>query len=383
MRVAAMGHTSITQALRVNQRQLTRRQVIVSGLMLGTGSLTASSVLAACSKTTVHPSGKSPSSITGTAVMQNYPGWIGASEVSDFEKLYPGTDIKQTAASGSIAGRVQVIAKSPPGSFDFALADQSFVGQALAIGLLQTPDWSKIPNISNVESHFRASYTHGTPTDYGRVGIGFRRDLVPEGISGWADVWRLAPKYSGQITFLDVDRDTMGSTLKYLGYSGNSTSQTELEKCKQALLSIKPHLQALTSVNVASGLAQGTVAIAMDYDEDVALAQRKNPRVEWIEPQEGMVAYLEGWVPFKTSRHLDLVYAFMNFNMEPRNYADFVNTTGTAYVMPAATPFIDKSISQDPILRPNPAVLDKVEFEQFLGQATALWSSVWDEVKSA
>jgi len=101
-----------------------------------------------------------------------------------------------------------------------------------------------------------------------------------------------------------------------------------------------------------------------------------------VVPSEGMVAYLEGWIAMKSSKQLPLVQSFMNFALEPKQYADFVNTTGTAYVESAATPFIDKSISGSTILRPGKAI-GKVEFEHYLGPATAQWTQVWDEVKAA
>jgi spermidine/putrescine transport system substrate-binding protein len=196
-------------------------------------------------------------------------------------------------------------------------------------------------------------------------------------------VWRLAPKYSGQIVFIDLDRDCMGSTLKYLGYSGNTTDPGQLEACKKSLIEIKPHLQAFKYVNVGDGLPKGTTAIAMDWDYDVALAQQKEPKVEWVVPEEGAVAYLEGWIAVKGTTHLDLIEAFMNFHLEPKSYADFVNTTGTAYVESAATPYITPSISKNLIDLPDPTVLKRVEYERYLGAATALWAKTWDEIKSA
>jgi hypothetical protein len=84
----------------------------------------------------------------------------------------------------------------------------------------------------------------------------------------------------------------------------------------------------------------------------------------------------------KSSKVLPLVESFMNFALEPKQYADFVNTTGTAYVEAAATPFIEKSISGSAILRPGKTI-GKVEFEHYLGPATAQWTQIWDEVKAA
>ena len=176
----------------------------------------------------------------------------------------------------------------------------------------------------------------------------------------------------------------MGSTLKYLGYSSNTTDQSQLDACKNALIQIKPHLKAFLNTNVGQGLVNGSTAIAMDWDYDVALLKQKQPKIEWVAPTEGMHAYLEGFTAVKTTKNLALVQEFMNFFLDPRQYADFVNTTGTAYVEQAASPFIEKSIATSPILLPDQSVIGRVEFDHYLGAGgTTAWANVWQEVKAA
>ncbi len=368
---------------------ISRRQLFARGAKLGIGLPSAAWILAACSKSSSPATGSSPTGAgspatpTGQATMLNYVGWMGKHEVAAFEATYPGATIKQAPdTSSSVAGRVQLI-KENQSQYDFSLGDEAFVAQGMAAGIVQDVDFDHIPNISNVQAKFRQDYSHGIPTDYGKVGIGYRKDIVTETITGWADFWTLVPKYSGQVVIIDLDRDCMGSALKYLGYSANSVNEAELAKARDALIELKPHLQALKYYNVGAGLSKGTAALVMDWDFDVALNQQKEPNVEWVFPQEGAVAYLEGWVAVKDTPEIDVVEAFMNFHLEPKQYADFVNTTGTAYVMPAATPYIDKSISENPILVPDEAILAQVEFEKFLGAGTALWAKYWDEFKSA
>ena len=79
-----------------------------------------------------------------------------------------------------------------------------------------------------------------------------------------------------------------------------------------------------------------------------------------------------------------VIQAFLNFLATPPQYADFVNTTGTAYMMPAATPLVEKTISQNPILVPTDAILAKTEFDKYLGaDGTTLWSNTWTAIKAA
>jgi spermidine/putrescine transport system substrate-binding protein len=370
---------------------LSRRQLLRRGAQLGAGLPAAAWLLAACGGGS-SSSGSSaastggpppPSAVKGTAVLQNYSGWMGKHNISDFEAKYPGASIKQVSTGSISSSATAQTLKNNPGAFDFALGDQAFVGQALAAGIIQDADFSAIPNIKNVDEKFRTAFSHSVPSDYGKVGIGYRKDMVSEPITSWADVWNLAPKYSGKIVFLDFDRDCLGSALRYKGFSGNTKDPDQINAGKQALIDIKPHLLAIKAYDVASSMVKGDAAIVMDWDYDVALGQGQDPNIEWVLPAEGAMAYLEGWNIIKDTKHLDVVNAFLNFFLEPKQYADFVNTTGTAYVMQAATPYIDKSISSNKALIVDPATLSKVEFENFLGEATALYTQAWDEFKSA
>jgi spermidine/putrescine-binding protein len=124
--------------------------------------------------------------------------------------------------------------------------------------------------------------------------------------------------------------------------------------------------------------------MAMDWDYDVALLQQKNPKIKWVLPDEGVHAYLEGFTAVQNTSKLAVIQAFLNFLAEPAQYADFVNTTGTAYVMPPATPLVLKTISQNPVLVPTKEVLAKTEFDKYLGGAGAtLWSNTWTAIKAA
>jgi spermidine/putrescine-binding protein len=369
---------------------LSRRQLLRRAAQLGVGVPAAGWLLAACGGSSASSSGgttggaaSAPAKVEGTAILHNYAGWMGKDNIKHFRAQYPGANIKQVTAGDISSSATAQTLKANPDAYDFALGDQAFVGQALAADIIQDVDFDKVPNIANVDAKFHEAFSHGVPTDYGKVGIGYRKDMVSEPIASWADLWSLAPKYSGKIVFLDFDRDTIGSALRYKGFSGNTQDESELEQAKQALIDIKPHLLAIKGYDVAASLVKGDAAIVMDWDYDVALGQGQDSNIEWVLPEEGAMAYLEGWSVIKGTDNVDLVHAFMNFFLQPKEYADFVNTTGTAYVMDAATPYINASISKNSALIVDPATLEKVEFENFLGEATALYSKAWDEFKSA
>jgi spermidine/putrescine transport system substrate-binding protein len=367
-------------------RRLRRRDLLVRAAQLGV-TLPAAGWLAGCGGSSAGPSSSAGSTVAkpieGTGVLLNYAGWMGKNTVKEFAAKYPGAGIKQVTESSISSGAIVPAIKANLSTYDAALGDVAAVGQGLAAGVVQELDWSKIPNIKNVDPSFRKGYPHGIPSDYGKTGIAYRADLVSETITSWADLWNLAPKYSDKIVFTDLDRDCIGSALKYKGFSANTTDQGELDQALQALLQIKPHLLALKSYNIGAGLVQGNTVIAMDWDYDVALAQQSNDNIKWVLPTEGATAYLEGFFAVKDTAKIDVIEAFFNFFLDPKQYGDFVDTTGTAFVMKDAEPYIRKAIKDNPALIVDPATLANVEFEAYIGAATAAYTKLWDQFKSA
>ena len=153
---------------------------------------------------------------------------------------------------------------------------------------------------------------------------------------------------------IKYDSDVQGSFLRALGYSINTKSTSQMQAMQNAMLAFKPHLQAILETDYSKALIEGTALFAIDYDYDIAAAQQSNKHIVWVPPTEGMSAYLEGWIALKGSTHLGADWDLMNFHLEPKNYASFVNATGTAYVEKAAEPYIKKSIVDNSSLRYQP-----------------------------
>ena len=367
-----MTHDLGSAPVRLNRRELLRRGAMAGVGIAGFGMLAGTSSAAASS-----------AQLAGAIEFLNYPQWIGPNEVKDFEHLHPKVTIKQnnSAFTGSVSGTALLIAQNPS-AFDMLLADLPVIGQLAAGGFVANLDFSKIPNRSLIDSHFRQLYTHGIPTDFGKMGIGYRKDMVKTPPTSWADLWSMAHKYKGKIVAYNLDRDMFGAALKYLGYSANTKSSAQLEKAKNALIELKPFIKAFKAVNIASELVPGRAAIAITNDYDVAFAQTQSKQIEWVTPKEGTSGYLEGWIGVKQSKHIDVVEALCNFHLEPRNYASFVDATGTSYTESAARSYMNKQIANSPTI--GTAGLAHVEFEEYVGPTTTeLIAKLWEQVQAA
>ncbi len=375
---------------------ITRRGALARGAggLAAAGSLSA--LLAACgssSKSSSASAGGSGSgstaaaaadlgSMTGTMTLLSYPGWYGPHEFADFGRLHPGLSVKTTVTGTTgTAAQIAQIANNR-GAFDVSLAGVPVSSQMKLAGILQPLDTSKVPNLSLIPEKFRSAFPLGVPTDFGKTGFAYRKDLVSERPTSWLDLIKLAPKYSGKITMLKYDSDIQGSFLKANGFSVNTTSVSQLQAMQKTLLALKPHLQAILETDYSKALIEGTALFAIDYDYDIAAAQKKNKNIVWVPPSEGMAAYLEGWVALKGTKHLGAVYELMNYHLSPKPYASFVNATGTAFV--ENSPYIEKSIKDNPVLRYTTSSLSKVEFEKYLGpQQLAARGKLWEEFLAA
>ncbi|MGN6377630.1 MAG: ABC transporter substrate-binding protein, partial [Gaiellales bacterium] len=230
------------------------RGALLQRASAGALGLSAASLLAACGSSSSSGSSSEAAAgpIAGQAILSNYPGWIGKHNLADFHKKYPQASIKMISNATSSSSEVVLQFKSH--QYDFLLSDTSDAGQASAAQLITLPDWSKVPNIKNIADKFRKAYPWGLPTDYGKVGIAYRPDLVGNAtITSWHDLWELIPRYSGQTVFIDLERDCMGSTCKYLGFSSNTTDPAQMKKVQDAVIAVKPHLKAFLNTNVGAG----------------------------------------------------------------------------------------------------------------------------------
>lgn len=361
----------------LNRSSLSRRRFLQGAgqaMLIALGG----SVLAGCGI----GEGNNPTTIR----IGQYAGWIGENEFENFAKENPEKRVKEVVINVD-ADRIAKLA-TDPSAVDIMLLRESDVQKAMDLGVVQEINLDQVPNYKYIAEQFKFGYAapkeaRAVATDYGRTGFGYRTDMVEEKLTSWADLWKVAPKYSGKITLLDFPLQTLRSTLIMLGHSASSQNESEIRQAGEKLIELKPHLQSFTQTNHTNGLLDGSVAIAMDWDYDMFNAVQENPNIEWVDPEEGMLAYLDTWIAINESEHLDIVWDFMNFHFAPKNYAHFVNTTGTASCMPAAREDVKAKLANSSILYPSEDVLDRIEWEEPLGEAQRIYNEIWLRVKAA
>jgi spermidine/putrescine transport system substrate-binding protein len=361
---------------------IARRRAVgqpVAGIVLGFAAL----FLAACGGSSDAPSA-GPSAapeakdVKGTAVYLNYPGWIGENTVATFEEKHPDAQIKESASGFESTAGVAVTIAQNPDAYDLVFASGDIAEQLTAGNFLMDVGEAAVPALADVEPRLREAFPYGVPIDTGYVGIAYRKDLVPELITSWAEFWALAPKYSGKVDFSGNDRTALGSALLYKGYEFDSVNPDELAEARDAILEIKPHIRAFKVTGLDKGLLDGGAVMSTVANYEAAAAIAKDPNIAFVVPEEGAVGYVEGIVALKGTDVPEVGLAFMDHFMQPEQYADFVNTTSAA----RTTRVGDELISKD-LLTPEFDWPEDANAIGFLGaDGVELWSKTWSEVKA-
>jgi spermidine/putrescine transport system substrate-binding protein len=144
------------------------------------------------------------STLTGTVNFLNFTGWAGPTTYADFAAKFPGATVNEIAWAS--ADDTVTRAKDRAGDIDLVLVDGTTFPRLVAIDAFA--QLGSVPNMKFVADQFKGNSwdsdnTLFAPTDHGRTGIIYRKDLVSTPPASWADFIKLAPEYAGKVTLLD------------------------------------------------------------------------------------------------------------------------------------------------------------------------------------
>ena len=255
--------------------------------------------------------------------------------------------------------------------------------------LLTEINFDNIPNIKNIgkqymeqSRQFDPENKYSVPYCWGTVGILYNKTMVDEPVNSWSILWD--PKYKDNILMQDSVRDAFGATLKYLGYSLNSTDLDELTEAKNLLIEQKPLVQAYVIDQVRDKMIGNEAAIGVIYSGEAIYTKRENPDLEYVVPKEGSNVWIDSWCIPKDAQHVENAEKFLNFLCRPdialKNFKYITYSTPND----AARELIeDDDIRNSEIAFPDEETLARCETFTYLGDdADEVYNQLWREVKS-
>lgn len=275
--------------------------------------------------------------------------------------------------------------------YDVVNLDNRFIPQMIQSARLEKIPRQSIGNIKNISADFRnlqydPDNEYSIPYNWGTSGILYRKDLVSQPIERWDDLWK--EEYRGKVgLWSGQPRDTLGLTLKSLGYSANTEDPAEIEAALQKLLDLRPYVYLIDEnevSNVGSLLADGTLVVSMGWSYDMIEGQKLNPNIEYVLPKEGVVLWGENFVIPANSPSKAAAQAFLNFMMEPQIAAEIINYNYYATPNLAARPFIQPEILNNTVIFPkNEDLLGSEVILPLPSQAEELYQKAWERFINA
>lgn len=257
-------------------------------------------------------------------------------------------------------------------------------------GLLEPINWSRIPNAKNIDDQyfeFARGYdennTYSMPYLWGTVGILYNKKMVKGPIDSWGVLWDT--RYQDDILMQKSVRDAFGVALKYLGYSLNTTDETQLDEAKQKLLEQKHSgvVQAYVVDEVRDKMIAGEAAMGVIYSGEALTCMEENEDLAYVIPKEGSNLWMDNFAIVKGAKNKENAEKFLNFLCRPEIMK--MNFEYITYSVPSskARELLPDEYKNSTIAFPALDSLKNCEVLKYVGKdGDSLYNQKWKEIMS-
>lgn len=291
--------------------------------------------------------------------------------------------------------------KSGGADYDVVVTSDYMIAKFIEEDMLSPLDYGNIPNWELIDPRFRnLSYDpenmYTVPYTWGTLGIIYNANMVDEEITSWGVLYD--DKYAGDVLLINNSRDALGEALLYLGYSVNTTDETEIRQAFDLIADANRRgvFQGKVSDEVFQKMEGGNAAIATYYAGDyLSMLENQADGVDlvFVIPEEGSNWFVDAMCILKDAPHTEEAEMWINFIASTE--ANLANMDYIGYASPNKEaleqyPSYYEEIYEEPLdpeiyeIMAAPAdVLERCEDYQNLPQETQqLYSRLWVELGS-
>jgi len=317
--------------------------------------------------------------------LYNWDTYIGETTLADFDKA-TGIAVKMDL----YADNDELFAKLKEGNpgYDVIVPTNDYVERMIKAGMLSPIDHGKIPNMSNIEKKFQdAAFDSGRkfsiPYMWGTLGVGYRKSKADGVIDSWKPLLD-SDKHAGKLSLLGDAQNVIGCTLKYLGYSFNSTDPAQIKQAEDLLINQKKNVKVFADDNGQDLLASGEVDLCMEWNGDVLQVMAEDEDLAYAVPTEGTLLWQDCMCIPKGAPHPENAHKFLNFVLDGQNGKIIVETIKYATANAAAKALMDTSYQINPAIFPSEEILAKCEPGIYVGEAAIkIRDEAWTRIQAA
>lgn len=208
--------------------------------------------------------------------------------------------------------------KSGAGDYDVIVPSDYMISQLIEEDMLAELDYSRIPNYGLISDRFKdltydPQERYTVPYAWGTVGIIYNTSMVEEPITSWSALFD--DRYAGNVLMFRNSRDAMATALSYLGYSLNTTDESELREAFQLLKDAKNRgvYQSFVMDEIFQKLEGGNAAIGVYYAGDYLTMLENNEDLAFVVPEEGSNWFMDAMCVLKNAPNYEEAMAWINF----------------------------------------------------------------------
>lgn len=268
--------------------------------------------------------------------------------------------------------------------YDIVLASDYAISTIRKEGLIQPLDKSLLTNWDNLNPDYLNQYfdpdnVYSMPYTVGSPMIVYDPDQVDGELTSFSDLWR--EDLADGLWLIDDARVIVGETLRSLGYSYNTTEQSQLDEAAAKLAGLKPNIRVLDYDMTYNYLTAGEVKAAYLFTPFVVLSLQENPNLVAVFPSEGIGFGVDSIVIPVNAPHPNNAHTFMNFYLRA-DIAAYV-AQWQAYINPnkAADELIDPDYAAMSPFHIPAELLESKEYVEDLGENESMFQDVWNGFK--
>ena len=272
--------------------------------------------------------------------------------------------------------------------YDVIIPSDYMIERLINEKLIQKLNYNNIPAHTNIANRFKKlpfdpTGEYSLAYTWGVTGIVYNRQMVTENET---DIdWDILfdKKYKGQILMYYNPRDAFSIAQAYLGYSLNTTNETELRECARLLKEQKPLVQSYVMDEIYDKMEAGEAALGVYYAGDSLSMMASNHDLNFVIPKKGANLFVDSICIPSNSGSPELAEMYINFLCEPQIALANIEYINYASPNDGAIAIMRKKKKNNKIIYPNQETLDNCEVYITLPDETnILMEDLWNEILS-
>lgn len=270
-------------------------------------------------------------------------------------------------------------------NYDLVIADDYIIETAIAEGLAQKLDKTKLPNYKNINSVYQKQFydpkdEYTVPYGAGVLTIVYDPRRIDIDIIGYYDLW--TPALLNSLGVIANYRVINGMALKMLGESYNTNNITSIRDAGELLLLLAPNIRLIQDDHLEDELIAGKISAAIMYTSQVTHAKMADPELKIVFPEEGIgFGIMAGFIPSKAPNP-NAAHAFLNFIMDTRRGASCFEYLGY-YSTYSASDLLIAPEYKDFLTLPKGFNVDMEMIKSISAEAEQEHNLIWTAFKKA